>query len=366
MRILQVVPHLSKGGAERMVIELSNALVNSGHSVTLLMAFPVSHTLNQQFLDKRIVVQFASTYSKNKIIGYIKIPFFLLRHWKSVKKFEVIHCHLTYGLVFGFLINFFRRITNEKKLRLIATCHMVGMGVSRTNRIINERLSYFFDVFALMAEDAQWRNFILIKKRKNIQIVNNGISANMWANIIKQRNSQDNFRIGTISRLQSERKPWLFLEVFSQVQKLTLRNVSFVLGGDGPEAESLKFLSKKMNLEKNLSMPGLVLEPKLIFESLDIYVTLAVEEITGIAGLEAVFSGIPVIGIQLSPNYIDGANDWIWSNQDPMIVARKIVEYIENPAQLSVIASKQFKIATQKYSLEPMRDSYLALYANNF
>jgi len=362
MRILQVLPHLSKGGAERVVVELSNALVEAGHEVTLLMAFPVNPSLNQQFLDNRIRVQFASSRSRNRGIDYLKLPFFIFSQWKDFKRYDVIHCHLTYGLVFGFLVYFFRKITKTNNLRLIATCHVVGVGTSRTPRVINERLSYFFDVFALMAQDAQWRNFIAAKRRGNIQVVVNGISADTWANCFKKTDRKSKWTVGTISRLQSERKPWLNLEVFSQIHNSTNGDVCFILGGDGPERASLYTLSEKLNLTKNLSMPGLVMDPKSILGSLDIYITLNIEEVTGIAGLEAIFSGVPVIGIQLSPTYANGASDWIWSNQDPIIVANKIVEYLDNPAELSALAAKQYRVATKMYSLESMRDSYLAIY----
>jgi glycosyltransferase involved in cell wall biosynthesis len=213
-----------------------------------------------------------------------------------------------------------------------------------------------------MAQDAQWRNFISAKKRSNFQIVVNGISANMWTNRLKQQSRKSFWTIGTISRLEAERKPWLFLEVFSQVHKLTNGEVRFILGGEGPERKTLTALSEKLKLSGNLSMPGLVQDPKAILEDLDLYVGLNVEEITGIAGLEAVFSGVPVIGIQLAPTYANGANDWIWSNQDPVFIARRIVEYLKNPAQLSMLAEEQFRVATEKFSVECMRDSYLSLY----
>ena len=362
MRILQVLPHLSKGGAERVVVELSNALVEAGHEVTLLLAFPVDPVLNQKFLDNRIRVQFVSSNTGNRTLQYLKLPFWIARQWKILKTYGVIHCHLTYGLVFGFQVYFLRRITRTMNLRLIATCHVVGVGVSRTPRIINEQLSCFFDRFVLMAQDAQWRKFILDKKRRNIEIVLNGISTSAPTNVLTRINAQTTLTVGAISRLQAERKPWLSLEVFSQISKLMDGDVRFILGGEGPERESLTALSQKLGLSGTLSMPGLVQDPTEILEELDLYVTLNVEEVTGIAGLEAVFSGIPVVGIQLSPTYTNGDNDWIWSHQEPIIVARKIVEYLKNPSQLSLIAKAQFITAIERYSVEHMRDNYLALY----
>ena len=213
-----------------------------------------------------------------------------------------------------------------------------------------------------MAQDAQWRKFILDKKRRNIEIVLNGISTSAPTNVLTRINAQTTLTVGAISRLQAERKPWLSLEVFSQISKLMDGDVRFILGGEGPERESLTALSQKLGLSGTLSMPGLVQDPTEILEELDLYVTLNVEEVTGIAGLEAVFSGIPVVGIQLSPTYTNGDNDWIWSHQEPIIVARKIVEYLKNPSQLSLIAKAQFITAIERYSFEHMRDNYLALY----
>ena len=362
MRILQVIPHLSKGGAERVVVELSNALVDSGHEVTLLMAHPVDFALNQKDLVPGVNVQFVSKAGGNRILQYLKIPFWITRNWKNLRTYDVIHCHLTYGLIFGFKISVLRHLSRTRNPHLIATCHIVGGGVSRTHRILNERLSYFFDEFVLMAQDAQWRNFISHKKRKNILVIVNGISANMKENKLRQPRKSAPWVIGTISRLQAERKPWLFLEVFAQIQNLMDEDVRFILGGEGPERESLTALSEKLGISRNLSMPGLVQNPQNILNDLDLYLTLNVEEITGIAGLEAVFSGVLVIGIQLSPAYRNGANDWIWSDQEPNTVAKKVVELSKNPDALHTLSTMQFQVATEKFSIERMRDNYLDLY----
>jgi glycosyltransferase involved in cell wall biosynthesis len=363
MRILQVLPHLSKGGAERVVVELSNSLIDVGHDVTLLLAFPVDPDLNQQFLDKKVSLQFLSSFSRNRILVYLKLPFHVVRSWKDLKTYDVIHCHLTFGLVFGSFISAYRKIARIKKLRLIATCHVVGVGTSRTPRIINERLSYFFDVFALMALDTQWRNFISVKKRANIHVVVNGITAKALKSKLKESKKKHLWTVGTISRLQGERKPWLFLEVFAQLHQSTKGQVRFVLGGEGPERVKLIALAERLHLNRILSMPGLIQDPETFLEGLDLYVALNVEEVTGIAGLEAVLSGIPTVSIQLSPTYKNGANDWIWSDQDPQIVAAEITSLLENPKKLAEVAKNQYRVAIRDYSIERMRDHYLNLYS---
>ena len=179
MRILQVLPHFSKGGAEKVVIELSNSLINAGHEVTVLLAYPVDPTLNQKQLVDKVQVRFLVSQSKNKYSHYLVLPYWIVRNWRTLREYDVIHCHLTYGLVFGSLISILRKIDRKKKIKLIATCHVVGVGVAAFPRILNERLSYFFDSFVLMAQDAKWRNFIRNRNRENILLIANGISSNV-------------------------------------------------------------------------------------------------------------------------------------------------------------------------------------------
>jgi glycosyltransferase involved in cell wall biosynthesis len=362
MRILQVIPHLSKGGAERVVIELSNALVKSGHEVTLFLAFPVDSSLNQGLLDNKVNVEFLTSNPKSRGLVYLKLPYHIVKFWKVLKTHDVIHCHLTFGLIFGFIISFLRKITRTKNVRLIATCHVVGVGITPFPKILNQRLSYFFDVFALMALDNQWRNFISSNKKSNIQIVVNGISKNTLRDKMSLSTKNSFLKVGTISRLEEERKPWLFLQTFAQINKLTNGSVRYVLGGDGSEKENLIALSEKMELQGVLSMPGLINDPREILADLDVYLALNIEDITGIAGLEAVFAGVPVVGIQLAPDYTKGVNDWIWSDQDPQVVAARVSALLNSPSELADVSKNQYRVATQNFSIERMCDQYLNLY----
>ena len=363
MRILQVLPHFSKGGAEKVVIELSNSLIIAGHQVTVLLAHPVDPSLNQNQLYNEAQVRFVVSRRNNYYLHYLMLPFWTVRNWKVLKTYDVIHCHLTYGLIFGFLVSVLRKLDRKKNLKLIATCHVVGVGVGAFPRILNERLSYFFDFFVLMAQDAKWRNFIRDKSRKNVLLIANGISTNMVGSKSRPSPKNGSWKIGTISRLQAERKPWLFLETFANIQSLKREPIEFILGGDGPERESLVRQSEKLGLTTSLIMPGMVQTPNDFLDSLDLYITLNVEAITGIAGLEAVYAGIPVVGIQLSKNYENGSEDWIWSSQDSMALAQEIDEWFKDPTQLATVAQKQYKIASEIFSVERMRDNYLSLYS---
>jgi len=361
MRILQVIPTLSKGGAERVVIELANASIVSGDEITVLLAYPVDYDLNQRFLKSEITVYFVSPKQFSRLLQYIKLPFWVTKNWRFLKDFDVIHCHLTFGLIFGLIVSAHRKISGGRNPRLVATCHMVGVrgNLERFNRAC----SYFFDSFVLMAQDSKWRKFIETAKRTNIHIVPNGISTSQPVSRLKRRTNRDPFVIGTISRLEAERKPWLFLEVFAEILKSDSKGeYRFIIGGDGEEREKLERLSTDLNLNSTIFFAGLVKDPNELLSQIDLYVTLNVEGITGIAGLEAVFSGLPVVAIQLSPGYSTGASDWIWSGRNPRNIAEKILELAKDPVKTRELTSRQNLYAYNEYSTQHMMDGYKKIY----
>ena len=362
MRILQVIPSLAKGGAERVVVELSNSLVALDYKVDLLAAHSVDFSLNQNLLSPKVEVLFVGKKHGSPIFTYIKIPIWVAKNWKMLKSYDVSHCHLTFGLMFGFVISVFRKFTRSKKLYLIATCHVVGVGVTLRPRIINEHFSNFFDSFVLVAEDNLWRAFISKSGRHNFKVIKNGISPELWADLGRNIGDKNPIIVGTISRLEAERKPWLFLEVFAHLYDLTDRQVRFILGGEGPEKDRLVSYAKQLGINENLELPGLVFDPREILTLLDFYVGLCVEETTGIAALEAVFSGIPVVGIQLSEAYSKGENDWIYSHQDPKIVANRLNFLIQNPTEMATTSISQKVIGLQNYSIKRMCSKYVDLY----
>jgi len=363
MRILHVIPTLSKGGAERVVVELANASLISGEEIHVLLAHPVDYDLNQRFLVNGITVHFVSSKQIGRLFKYIKLPFWINKKRKFLDGFDLIHCHLTFGLIFGLIVSLRREISGSRKPKLVATCHMVGMrgNLERFNRMC----SYFFDSFVLVALDDNWRKFMNISKRKNIHVVANGISTREPTSQLKKHRSEGPTVIGTVSRLEAERKPQLFLEVFSQILKSDFKGeYMFIVGGDGEEREKLERLSVELDLHNNLHFVGLVKDPAELLLQIDIYVTLNVESLTGIAGLEAIFAGLPVVALQISPGYTTGESDWIWSSCEPRRVAEKILELVNDPIGTRELSSRQYLYADKKYSTKSMMEGYKKVYGN--
>jgi len=113
-KILQVIPNLTDGGAERFVVDLSNELVSRSHSVLLCSLFEFSKT-DSFFLP--LLNQQIEVVSLNKKLGF---------DWRLILKFrklintyqpDIIHTHLRSINYLGLSLPFL------KKQNVIHTVH---------------------------------------------------------------------------------------------------------------------------------------------------------------------------------------------------------------------------------------------------
>jgi glycosyltransferase involved in cell wall biosynthesis len=363
MKVLQFISALSKGGAERMVVEISNELDRRGHSVSLLVGRKVDPELNENSLNANISIQHLALQKLPRIAMYLKMLDWVVHNRKTIKSYDVIHCHLNDGLILALLM---RLMIFRHRPKFVFTCHLVGMNAPLIVKIANVALIGIFDNFVLMATDKFWEKFIFFGERR-ISVVSNGI--NFTDSTIVRRHSEIESEtgkvVGTISRLSRERSPWIFLDLFSKISNLDKsQNTSFAIAGDGPEGISLKRRLEASHQGDRINFAGLIKNSEDFLKNIDVYVALNVGHRTGIAGLEAIRFGIPVVGIQLSRTYLASDSDWIWSATDLDSVATKVIEILTDSEMAKKLAEKQYLHAYNEYSVVRMSAQYLELYEN--
>lgn len=102
--------------------------------------------------------------------------------------------------------------------------------------------------------------------------------------------------------------------------------------------------------------------PQLAFGLIDLYVSINVGPITGIAGLEAAAAGTPAIALQALSDYASGGEDWIWSSADPAEVARKAAALLSGADEAANLSARQCEHARSHFSIDSMGATYQALY----
>jgi len=367
VKIAHVLPAFTRGGAERVVLDLANQAIADGHSVTIILAHPAAAELMPGRLSDEVSVRYVSRRSKE--VAYASLPAWILRNWSWLRSQDVVHCHLTFGAIFGAILQALRRATGSRLPAVVETNHAVGMAISPYKRAFHAALLRRRDATVFMAEDSYWRGFMARHPQRLFAVIPNGLAgpgpiepgtSERYRQALGLRNRP--ITIGSISRLVRERRPDLLLETFALLVKGHGVDADLVIGGEGQARHGLEAQATELQIEDRVHLPGLATDVTKLLGVMDLYLTVNVGPITGIAALEAALSGLPIVAIQFRGDYSPSADDWVWSSPEPAAVAAKIAELLANPGALSKLARTQQGYATTHFTIASAARSYYALY----
>jgi glycosyltransferase involved in cell wall biosynthesis len=119
-----------------------------------------------------------------------------------------------------------------------------------------------------------------------------------------------------------------------------------------------------MELTECLDFTGKVIDQHKFLEELSIYITLNINELTGLAGMEAILAGIPVVGIQLIEEYESSLDDWIYSSASAEELSKYVVNLADDIEMYEKVKNNQFRILNEKFSIGVMANRYLEVYSS--
>lgn len=366
MKIVHVIPALTKGGAERVVIDLANEAVERGHQVTILCAVPAPAEQLPRPLRPEVAQRYISPSGRSRRAAYAAMLPWLLRNRRWLRDQDVIHCHLTAASVFGTLVQWLRR---GRSPVVVETYHAVGMAIPDRQRAFHAALLGRRDAVAFMADDPFWARFREARPASLFRTIPNGIvplppiitDASETYRRTKTRIPEGALVVGSIGRLVPARRPDLLMEAFAHLAKTTSADVHLLLGGEGPERDRLLAQASAHGIAGRVHLPGLVLDPREPLGLIDLYWTINIGPITGIAALEAAFAGVPMIALQLQKSYREGVNDWIPSSAKPADVASRAEDLLEDDKRAE-LAKRQGAHVAAHFGVEAMALAYLEFY----
>ncbi|AQR75537.1 glycosyltransferase [Sphingomonas sp. LM7] len=371
MKITHIIPALTKGGAERVLIDLANEAAAAGHDVTVVLGAPVAPELGQAMLRPDVRIRFISQ-SFSKLARYGRLPVWLAGNWRWLREQDVVHCHLTLAAILGTGIGWLRRLSGSSRPVVVETFHGVGMPIKWRQLALTTALARGRDGFALMAQDSHWSRFAERNPALPIAIIPNGVAISgsvpdtaAVAAYRQQIGVPESARwiVGTIGRILPERNPLATVAAFAEAARLLGDDVHFLMGGSGSMLEEVRAAGDAAGLGARLHLPGLVVEPRFALALMDVYVSMNVGPITGIAGLEAAAAGVPVIAVQALADYRRAPGDWIWSDPDPTQVGAEAARLLRDGADRAATGQRQKAHVLAHHSAAHMMHAYEDLYA---
>ncbi len=305
-RILHVIPSLIRGGAQRLVVSICNNLEkNPKYDVKLIIFRNINKfkedtkNINIEHVKINYKTSFLfkfNSYNIQKLNNSIENfnPDILHTHlfeadiicrinpYNNIKYFSHFHDH-TYKLN-QFLINPFRK-KNLTKIHDILFLEKLFVKSENTFICISKE---FFNFYSKKSR----------RLKLKIHKLYNCVDYNKFKGVKRQISNKEIKLINCARNIEIKNQQFLIDVMNNIVHENKISNVKLTILGDGELHDFLKNKTRSLNLESYISFPGMVKDVEKYYKESDIYLHSGLDGIFGISTLEALASGLPIIGIR--------------------------------------------------------------------
>jgi glycosyltransferase involved in cell wall biosynthesis len=375
MKILHIIPSLRKGGAERLVLDICNELINQQNIEVKLITF--SEENEYQFLTKNIDWEIIPSKFIPSVTKKATIEIKLLQEKIDAFQSDIIHTHLYEAEMVLSQI----KVGKAKRFSHFHDNIIQLDNPLRSNVSLKQKFTNFYERNILTkAIKRSKNNFISIsndtylyakkvlprKFNSNIYLLLNAIDVSRFAKIKKQQIIKEKIRLINIGTFVKKKNQVFLIDVANALRN---NNVSFemVFLGDGPLLKEVKSYAEKLNLNEQIVFKGKVEKVEDYLENADFYLHSATYEPLGLVLLEAMASGLPVITLDGKGNrdlIEEGENGYMIYDQDPEKFSLKIISLFENKDKYTEI-SNYCKEYAKQYDIKEYVNKLLVLYKDS-
>lgn len=364
MRILQISSAKTYGGGERHFVDLCRELQARGHDVFTALRPTNIWQERLSFIPESNIfhVSIRNSFgilSANRIAGFVRD-----------NNIEIIHAHVARDYIPASIA-----CTLTKNTKFVLTRHVL-FPLKPFNRFALKNLSR-----AIAVSSGVGTTLRKVFPSQKIAVIPNGIDIGGLSNADRQKFGEE-FRflhnipfdvplIGIIGELIVLKGQMDFVLAANEVAKKHPEARFVIVGKDNTVDKKfrreLKRLVKVFRLDEKFLWLDWVDDTAPLFAALDVFVSASHTESFGMAILEAMASGTPVVATntegakELLPD-----REMLVSVQDPIALAGKICELLDDPQKRRHFADNAKRSAGEKFSLSRMVDETEALYRELF
>jgi len=241
------------------------------------------------------------------------------------------------------------------------------------HRLLDRLLVHWCDKTIAVSEAVKKFNIenIGIPSEK-IKVLHNCIDTDMFQSI-KQSNFssirselgllESDFVFGHIGTMRHEKNHDILLKAFADMKKKY--PCKLLLIGDGPLHKEIVKLTKRLGIAADVIFTGIRNDIPSILKALDVFVFPSRNEALGIALLEAMFVGLPVIGTNVGgiPEIIsDRETGLLVPNEDCGCLSNAMLELYENATLRGKLGRAAQQYVTENHDPAAYADQMLTMY----
>lgn len=354
MKILHVITTLQTGGAEKLMVDLLPRFKAMGHQVDLCVFNGERTAFYEQLENAEIrIIPLASK-------GSVYNPFHMIRLWKLMRNYDVVHTHNTACQLFAAICSVLCSVV------LVTTEHNTSNRRRQWKwyaRVDKWMYSRYKKVISISdATEANLRDFIGDRIDK-IQTIYNGIDVAKYANAkpIDRTSVTDHPErtiITMVAGFRYQKDHETVIRAASHLQEGY--EIWFV--GDGERRNIIEAYIKEYGVEDRVQLLGIRTDVPSVLKASDIVVMSSHWEGFGLAAVEGMAAGKPVVASDVAgiSQVVDGAGI-LFPHGDEKALAYEIVKLTTDDAYRNEIVKKCQERAMQ-YDICTMAKNYNKVY----
>jgi glycosyltransferase involved in cell wall biosynthesis len=358
MIICQVITSLVFGGAEKLLVNYSNVLVEEHE---LYVIYLKGEPKLKELLDPRIKV------------------FHVPLGWRCAAELrklilllnpDIVHTHLGHADLIGLWAS--RRLP----VKLFCTMHNVYFKWNWSDKVI---FFLYYLTFKLHARSckvscissavASHVNRTLGVKKENIRLIHNcvpNVTIRKTREELREKLNvgRNDFCLLTIGRFRIQKSiETLLLSVPHMEDRIT--NLKVIIVGEGEQAAELRELTEKLNISDVVEFRGVTLHPEEYLACADVFILSSVFEGLPTVVLESFRAALPVVASD-----IDGVNELVKHEVNGMLfpvkqeklLAKNVITLYEHPEQRRALGENGYRDYRVEYSIDNYATQTVALY----
>lgn len=354
MKILQVIPYFCFGGAETMCENLTYALKNQGHEVTVVSLYQERTPISQRMEETGVRI----LYLDKKLGLDVSMVPKLFRIMKAEKP-DVVHTHL----------DVIKYAVAAAKLagvpRCVHTVHNVAEkeAEGRAQKTING--FYFRRGWSVpVALSPEVRSSVVSfygLPKERVPVVYNGVDLSRC--LPKESYSAgETFRILHIGRFNEQKNHGLLLRVFQRLSQ-EIPGLSLELIGEGELRQEVECRTKELGIRDRVTFLGSRSNVYPYLQKADLFLLPSKYEGIPMTIIEAMGTGLPIVATA-----VGGVPDMLKNGEDGLTVLCEEEAVVNACASLILDEALREKLGRAarnhavRFSAETMGKQYLELY----
>jgi glycosyltransferase involved in cell wall biosynthesis len=369
MRILQIVPSLIRGGAERLVLNLTQELEAQGHEVKI---FALHDENLYRSLDSKTEVVITPARVSYSLLGQDTSDTEEFDNAIKAFKPQIIHSHLIEAELISRHKPYSKAVYIShwhgcpEMLRKVPLSAFLkkdtwwNWNVKRNLiRGYKECNNHFLCISEFMK---QWVIDNIDADPQACSIINNAVDTSLFRPIDVERDDSK-FHLIAVGKLNYNKNQQFLVRVVSELKKRGIES-DLTLLGSGAEEPKLRLLADELGVGEQIQYPGTVDNPEVYLNKADLLVHASHYEAFGLVLLEAMACGKPVVCFNdggPAEVAVDGHNGFVVKRDDLNGFSETVSRLAQDKALYAELSMNALEFSSN-YGLKQYAEKVVELY----